>query len=389
MTLKKVLLSSLLCLGALSASAQAKAQTEEVFTPHWYVQVQPLGMQHTLGEVSFKNLIYYNAQVAGGYRFTPVVGARLAINGWTSKAGLDINQAAVDYYGIGSNKWTWNYVAPTVDLTVDLSNLLLGYKYDRLFNLGCFVGIGANIAWNNDGILDLRRTIINKVGMEHQNLELAWEGTTVRPVVQFGLTGDFRINDQFSVGLELGANTLPDGYNSKRAGNTDWYFNGLVGVKYAFGETHSTRVIPAGPQPIHRVDTIYIKEPVQVIERVVEQSSATAAAAQVVEPLRRDIFFTIRATQVVGDELRKVEDIANYLNENPDANVVITGYADKGTGNVEINTRLSQKRADAVATLLRTKYGIAASRISTAAKGHFEQPYAENDKNRVSICIAE
>ncbi len=382
MKLKKILLSGLMVLGTLNAVAQPQAKTAEVFTPHWYVQVQPLGMQYTLGEVAFKDLIHYNVQLAGGYRFNPVFGVRLAVNGWKSKAGLDVSNNPNGY----RTKWGWNYVAPTVDLTVDLTNWVLGYKHDRLFNLGFFAGLGANIAWDNKGANEAYNDW-NGFSGRYQHLDYIWDGTKVRMVGQFGLTGDFRINDMLSVNLEVGANTLSDHYNSKRAGNWDWYFNALAGVKINIGETHHTVVLPAPAEPYHRVDTIYIKEPERIIERVVEP--AQTAAVEQIEPLRRDIFFTIRVTDVVGAELKKVQEIADYMKKYPASNVVITGHADKGTGNVTINNRLSQKRADVVKRLLINKYGIDASRISATGKGHFEQPYAENDKNRVSICIAQ
>lgn len=383
MKLKKILLSGLMVLGTLNAVAQPQAKTAEVFTPHWYVQVQPLGMQYTLGEVAFKDLIHYNVQLAGGYRFNPVFGVRLAVNAWKSKAGLDLSNDITYNF---PTKWSWNYVAPTVDFTVDLTNWVLGYKHDRLFNLGFFAGLGANIGWGNDRVND---EIIPRFGTDtrYQHLDYAWDGTKVRMVGQFGLTGDFRINDMLSVNLEVGANTLSDHYNSKRAGNWDWYFNALAGVKINIGETHHTVVLPAPAEPYHRVDTIYIKEPERIIERVVEP--AQTAAVEQIEPLRRDIFFTIRVTDVVGAELKKVEEIADYMKKYPASKVVITGHADKGTGNVTINNRLSQKRADVVKRLLMNKYGIDASRISATGKGHFEQPFAENDKNRVSVCIAQ
>ena len=117
---------------------------------------------------------------------------------------------------------------------------------------------------------------------------------------------------------------------------------------------------------------------------------ATAAAQSGIAPLRRDIFFTIRATQVASQENKdKVKEVADYLKKYPNAKVSVTGYADKGTGNATINTNLSQKRAKTVADILKNQYGIDASRITVDYKGHNEQPFAENDKNRVTICIAQ
>ena len=106
-------------------------------------------------------------------------------------------------------------------------------------------------------------------------------------------------------------------------------------------------------------------------------------------PLRRDIFFKINSTKIRPTETAKVADIANYLTENPDAKVVMTGYADKGTGNATINARLAAGRATAVKDMLVKTYNIPESRITYDSKGDTVQPFAENDKNRVTICIAE
>ena len=382
MRLKRILLSSLVVMGCMSVSAQEpQPKTEDVFVPHFYVQVQPVGAQYTLGEGSFKDLLSYNVQVAGGYRFTPGWGLRLAINAWQSKG------AGFKELNIQPDNWKWNYVAPTLDLTVDLTNLLFGYKANRLFNLTAFAGAGANIAWDNDEAQKVSAAIAglyaaNGVTPGRENMDYLWDGTKCRLLGQFGVNADFRVSDAVSIGLEVNCNTLGDRYNSKRAGNSDWYFNALLGAKINIGETHTTRIVPAH-NCAHRVDTIYLKE------RIIEKA-APAVVEQAIPELRRDIFFTIRATQVVGTQnLNNVKEVADFLKQYPTARVSITGYADKGTGNATINTNLSQKRAKVVADMLKNKYGIDASRITTDYKGHFEQPFAENDKNRVTICIAK
>ena len=67
----------------------------------------------------------------------------------------------------------------------------------------------------------------------------------------------------------------------------------------------------------------------------------------------------------------------------------VTGYADADTGTDAINDRLSRQRAEAVAKALTGVHGIEASRIEVNSKGARVQPFAENDKNRVTICVAE
>ena len=383
MKMKKTILSCLLALGFLTASAQdQQPKTEYVFEPHWYVQIQPLGVQYTLGERDFGDLLSYNVQAALGRQFTSVIGARLAVNAWQSKAGSKIDGWNFD--------WKWKYVAPSVDVTFNLSNLFCGFNPNRLFNFSVFGGLGANIGFSNDEAKDARTDIMNKFPSlvntamwdQADNLSYLWDGTKVRLFGQAGIAGDFRISDAVSVGLELSANTLSDKYNSKKAGNWDWYFNALAGVKINLGPTYTTREIPV-PEPEIR----YVEK---IVEKIVEKPApAPAAAVAEVEPLRRDIFFLINKTNIRPSEAQKVKDIADYLNEHPTAKVMITGYADAGTGNNKINDRLAAGRADAVVKSLKKDYGIAESRISYDSKGSRVQPFAENDMNRVSICVAE
>ena len=405
MKMKKAILSCLMLLAGLTASAQEqKGTTEYVFEPHWYVNIQPLGIQYTLGEVDFGDLLSYNIQAAAGYEFNKVIGARLAINAWQSKAGLkfypNTGDNSLDALK-GDYKWKWNYIAPTVDITFNLSNLISGVNPKRVFSVGAFAGIGANIAWGNSEAADVNRTLKPALGyaynvyapnadptlagtptivrVEGQDpLAYLWDGTKTRLVLQAGLTGDIKINDQFAVTLEVSANTLNDKYNSKKAKNWDWYFNALAGLKINLGPTYSTKFIPA-PEPEIR----YVEK---IVEKIVEVPAAPAETAA--EPLRRDIFFLINKSNIRTSEASKINDIVTYLNENKDAKVQVTGYADAGTGNDKVNDRIAAKRADSVVAALK-KAGISADRITFDSKGARVQPFADNDSNRVSICIAE
>jgi len=381
--MKKAILSCLMLVAGLTASAQEqKGTTEYVFEPHWYVQVQPLGVQYTLGERDFGDLLSYNVQATIGRQFTKLWGARLAVNAWQSKAGSK-------YDGVGyawANKeygWKWNYIAPTIDGTLNLSNLIAGFNPNRVFNLTAFAGIGLNIAWKNDQAATANAQIKNDLGLTGVDpLAYLWDGTKLRLLGQFGLNGDFKINDKWSINVEVAANTLNDKYNSKKAKNWDWYFNALAGVKYNFGKTYSTRFIPA-PEPEIR----YVEK---IVEKIVEVPAPAAAEtnATAAEPLRRDIFFTIGKTIIRKSEQQKINDVVEYMKANPEAKVNVTGYADAGTGNDRINDRLAAGRADVVVKALK-KAGIAASRISYDSKGARVQPFADNDSNRVSIVIAE
>jgi Outer membrane protein and related peptidoglycan-associated (lipo)proteins len=373
MKLKKAILYSMLLLGAVSVSAQEIAYD---FAPHWYLQGQ-FGGQHTLGEVSFSELNSLNAQLGLGYQFTPVFGTRFSVNGWQSKGGSIINNT--------KEVWKWNYVAPALDLTFNLSNLFGGYKYDRLCSFGVFAGLGANVGFKNDEAANAKTNLtaatIKQAGATatYDPLAYLWNGTKTRLVGRFGGTVDFRLSDAVSLGIELAANTLNDHYNSKRAGNADWYFNALAGIKINLGGTYTTRVI-AVPVPVTNAEE-------KVVEKIVEKPVEVVKVVR--EPIRRDIFFKINSTVISEVEGVKVQDVADYLKKYPEAKVSLAGYADAGTGNNKINDRLAAQRAEKVMNVLVQKYGISVDRISYESHGSRVQPFAENDKNRVTICIAE
>lgn len=385
MKIKNILLSGVVAMGCISASAQEADKIVNVFNPHWYVQAQ-IGGQYTLGEVGFGKLLSPNAQLGVGYNFNKVVGARFSLNAWQSKAGLKvISDGATTTY-----KWKWNYIAPMVDATFNLTNLFCEYNPNRLVEVGVFGGIGANIAWGNDEAADAQAAILATPGSKNLEgydktampLENLWDGTKARFVARVGANVDFRVSDRVKLGVELSANTLSDKYNSKKAGNPDWYFNALVGAKIALGQTHSTKVIPA-PKPVEKI-----------IERIIEKPAPAPAPKTetkqeaVDENFRRDIFFPIGNSNIAKSQTTKIAEIVTFMKENPDAKITLTGYADKGTGSAAFNDKIAARRAQTVYNTLAAK-GVAKNRMIKKSMGSRVQPFEENDMNRVTICIAK
>lgn len=376
MNFKKILYTALFSAGCLSASAQ-KMETVETFNPHWYVQAQ-VGGEYDLGEIKFSKLLSPNVQLAGGYQFTPVWGLRLAVNGWQSKAGSKLSTGK--YY------WKWNHITPNVDATMSLVNLIGGYK-PRLVDAGILAGIGCNVAWGNDEAQEVNAAIAGDhgwpVGSDVAFLHNLWDGSKARFTGRFGAFVDFHTCKRVDVGLEVTAATLSDKYNSKKADNTDWMINAMVGVKVHLGKL--TRNVQKKAPCEDRVVERVVEKPVdRVVEKVVEKVVYREKDPEI----RRDIFFAIRSSKVTTKEMVKVDEIVSFLKDHPNSKVEITSYADKGTGNNTINQKYSEQRSASIKALL-VKKGVAESRITVSSKGDSEQPFSENDRNRVSVCIAK
>ena len=375
-TMKLFMASAMLAMGT-AAMAQAtytdKDGNEYQFKKHAFLDLQG-GAQYTLGEAKFGDLISPNVQLGLGYQFSPVFGMRLQANGWQSKggwSGFRTKPGETPY----NATYKFKYVAPGLDFMFNLSNLFCGWNPNRVLNVTAFLGGGANIAWDNDEVNELAATMKNQ---NAYNLEYLWDGTKVRPYGRAGIELAFKVSKSVSLMLEGNANITSDKYNSKKAGNPDWYFNALAGLRINLGKSATKKEKPVEPEPA--------PAPVQKVE---EPAPAPAPVEKKVEEIRRDIFFTINSNKISEKENKKILEVIDFLVKYPEAKVVVTGYADKGTGNDRVNDRIAAKRAAAVVWMLEKRYGIPAERITEESKGSRVQPFAENDMNRVSIMIAK
>ena len=365
-------------LAGLSTAAMAQATytdkdgNEYTFKKHAFLDLQG-GAQYTLGEAKFGDLISPNVQLGIGYQFTPVFGMRLQANGWQSKGGWNGYKATKDGTPYTAD-YKFKYVAPGLDFMFNLSNLFCGWNPNRVFNVAAFVGGGANFAWGNDEVNEIAANIKDQ---HNYLLEYLWDGTKVRPFGRAGIDLEFKVSKSVSIMLEGNANITTDKYNSKKAGNADWYFNALAGLRINLGKSHTkTEPVKEAPVPVQE----YVKPEPKPQPKVEEKK---------VEEIRRDVFFVINSNKIASNEESKIKEVVDFLNANPEAKVVVTGYADAGTGNDRINDAISAKRADAVVKALKEKYGIEESRITEDSKGARVQPFSENDKNRVSIMVAK
>ena len=204
-----------------------------------------------------------------------------------------------------------------------------------MFNGYLFGGVGLNRGFDNDEA--------NALDTRTYEMEYLWQEGKFLVAGRFGLGCDFRLNDRLSINIEANANALSDKFNSKKAGNCDWQLNALVGVSIRLGKSY-TKTAP--------------------------------------------VFFALNSAKIQDDQQAKISSLVEYLEKHSAAKVSVTGYADKETGNPNINMTLSEKRAKNVIEMLKAK-GVVADRIVIGYKGDTVQPYQKPEENRVCICIAE
>ncbi|WP_439880366.1 OmpA family protein [Pontibacter sp. MBLB2868] len=110
-----------------------------------------------------------------------------------------------------------------------------------------------------------------------------------------------------------------------------------------------------------------------------EKSMENAKVERVGEAIRVNfdsgILFNVNSADLSANAKRDIEKLAKSLKENEGTNVIIEGHTDN-TGSYELNQRLSEKRAEAVAAYARS-LGVSGTRLQ--AKGYsYDQPIADN-----------
>ena len=361
-----LILASALMMG-IGVSAQE-------FNPHWYIQPRA-GIGHTVGETAIKDLLSPAADLALGYQFSPVFGLRGDLMGWQAKGAQNGVNGATALY-------KFNFAQAALDATFDICNLF-NVNVDRFLSPYAYLGVGANLAFNNDEAQAL--------AAKGASFQYLWDGKKFSPAGRGGLGFDFRLSDAIKLNLEGGINVLSDHFNSKKndRANTlkqDFQYTALLGLKIALGPTKKAPapVVVPPPAPAPAPAPAPKPEPKPEPKPVVVEQPAPAPAPE----LQENIYFIINKWDIQASEVAKLDEIAAFMAQNPDTKVQLTGHADKDTGTAQRNLFLSEKRAEVVTNEL-IKRGVAASRISSTFKGDTANPFATPEENRVTVCFVK
>jgi OOP family OmpA-OmpF porin len=87
-----------------------------------------------------------------------------------------------------------------------------------------------------------------------------------------------------------------------------------------------------------------------------------------IEPLKVDIKFANNSYSIAPSALPKIQELARFLEQKPELQVVIEGHTSK-LGTAELNQTLSDKRAKAVVLVLVNDFNIATERVSSIGYG--------------------
>ncbi len=347
---------------------------------NWYIGLGGgTNLYMTKGEndadASFGDRLGWMGQLEIGRWNSPNWGARVVIDGGNIKHVANVP--------FGPEQ---NWLGGHLDLMYNVTNAWGSYNPDRVYSLVPYLGIG--YMYGLDG--DWKKPNPDGDMFKGQNQSLTYN---------VGLINNFQLTKSVALFLELGWRVMQESFDGTRTeGDYDYdsMFTGTAGIKFGLGGKQDFT-------PAELMDYNLINDLNSQINRLRAENEELRLRPEscpecpevqptVVEEavyVPNVVFFRINSAKIDRGQQISVHNTAEYMKANPNAKVNIVAYADRQTGTPEYNFALSEKRARAVADALTNDHGISSDRISIDWKGDTEQPYAENDWNRVAIFFVE
>lgn len=371
---------------SIAASAQCQLNYEPY--PYGFVGIQG-GAQLSFTNYNYGKLITPIGGLQVGGQFSPIIGTRLSLQGINSRTA-----AGKSYKPAGETDF--KYFTGNIDLLVNLTNIFRKQSCcPHLLDLYLVAGAGLNYVWDMD---PLPADYLDPNGaVRRPSRVFEWTDDRFSHNFRLGFMLEANVAKHWGVNLEVDMNNLNDRYNAKRGHKHDYQMTAMVGLRYKFGfkkRAVAAPVVIPEPKPLPEINPIPDPEPVIIPEPEPEPEPVIVPEPEpepvvVPEPVFVpeenviDLFFQLNKTEITEADAARLRTMGQWLAQHENAVVVVTGYADKGTGNAKRNMSLSQTRAQNVTERLVSEYGFPRDKITVIAKGDTEQPYAENDKNRL------
>ena len=353
-------------------STTANAQSVEDNYPYNFITLQG-GAQVTLTHYSLSDLITPQAAVSFGRYFNSKVGARLHVQGWEAKGGFEQKRFP---FLTEDRDYKFKAITGDIDLLMNMTNIINPNRINDTFDWVLLAGFGVNYAWDFDEFNNLL-PLTNDNNFYHGPVMCDSKHSTFNG--RLGTQFNFNLSRCVALGLEIDANYKNDEFNLKRNYDPDWQLSALLGLTFKFGGPKKAKYVDV-------VETYYVDEP--YTETIQKQRPVETVQVSNIEKV---VYYTINVSDVEKGQGvdAAIKEVADLIKTDPNAKIIVTGYADKETGTPEINERLSKERAEGVVSKLVNEHGINAANITTQWKGDTVQPFAENDKNRCVIVKGE
>jgi outer membrane protein OmpA-like peptidoglycan-associated protein len=328
----------------------------------------------------------YVAQMSVGKWLHPYYGVRINFNYGNVKAGTSLPTGRYTYMrSNGEYMLDFNYWEVGGEIFLHFSNMVGGYKHARFYNAILFAGVGMARSFSTS----------KTAGEKWDNNE---------PALGVGIQNTLRLTDGLSLYSEIKAGLMHGNFSLASGGKGRAMIPSItLGMAYKFKDRMFYSKRSAVARALWDATSEYTGR-IAVLESELvaararnsrlqaelearpEQADSDARAAQVVV---KDVPFTIffpRGQSTLNPFAQlDIYQIAEVIKTNPYKLYTIKGYADKTTGNAQVNRAVSEARVENVRKALVENNGVNPEQIEVEAMGDTVNPFDIAEMNRVVI----
>ncbi|MDR2131701.1 MAG: OmpA family protein [Odoribacteraceae bacterium] len=336
------------------------------FWDNWFLSVGAGGKIHfgsSDKQGDFSDRIAPSFDFAVGKWIVPTLGLRLHANGIHAK-GFTSNPNNIFTDGTTANSkgvypQKWKQAQAQVDVLINASNWIGGYRPDRFFEFVPFAGGGV----------------------------LLYSGERKAMAITAGLLNKMRLTEAIDLNLELRGDIFDSKYyqdtDGKRAALTT-----VLGVAYNFNRRTFARsnddklreeiaALLAATDKLKDSRNKLTQENSALQDELKRAQAEKTALQQQLENQSTNspviqtqlVFFKIGNSVVSKADKDRLKKWADIIKTMPNKRFIITGYADKATGSPQRNLVLSKERAENVFKILTKEFGVNADQFKVEYKG--------------------
>ena len=390
--MKKIAMMFIMALCTMTVWSQSRALGVEADTlrslrhykgsDNWFIGIHA-GMNHSLSENArfgdFMDMTKPGFALSVGKYFSPAVGARVMLSYMKQQSRAN-SEALIDDKNYG-----FHNIGGYLDGLFNLNNIFGQYKENARFNVYGILGFG----FNATGGFDDKVESWDKPAGGYK----VYTDNSAYVSLRGGLGLSYMLSNALDLNLEVTAHGADDAYNGTRYDNKyDTYVAAMLGLTYHFKDQYGDRRF--------RYTTLSDNDLLDELNARINAERGKVRKPERVVKVQREMFhsellnttvsFKIDRSSITDLQMKNVAQVAKYIQEHPDVNIVITGYADVKTAYPDYNMKLSKRRAESVRDALVKNFNVDPSRLRIDYKGDTVQPFQmKNEWNRVVIFLTE
>lgn len=358
------------------------------FQDNWYIGLYG-GVTSNFGSddshSGFFRLMGPAAVLFVGKEITPISTVRFQIN-YNRNTGVTDDQfgsytdelgAITNFEWMTHNRYKWNSYGLGIDYLLNFTNLILGFRENRKFQLQGVVGLGGSVSRNyTTEKYAEAQGIDNSHDNQLKNKDKYDNRQHSLICIRAGIAGTIRLARNWNLNLEAIGSILDNSYDSNPTTKNTWdgHVDYLIGASYRFNNKGG--VAPGFYYPRHDM-TEYIRrvnDINDIRDRTKRRRDELEAMTDTVD-VDAQVMYTLIAFDENDTAIDRLQQTNIYTTayawaRNPNSIIYITN----STG---VDDKLFRKRAEAIRDILLERYELPASKIRVIASEKDIQPVGD------------